>query len=91
MTICNGLFHIKTNRRIALIRFRNRLQLQDENVDAFLTELRLLAHDCNFDNATEQWELADTLVMNCRDKDLQRKLLSDHPDDAGVDVILTAM
>ncbi len=31
------------------------------------------------------------MVMNCRDKDLQRKLLSDYPDDAGVDVILAAM
>ncbi len=75
--VLDGLFHTPINRLIALRNFRHRMQFKDESANAFSAELRSLAKHCSFpDAATENSEIADTLIVNCFDSEVQQKLFA---------------
>ncbi|MCP3666896.1 MAG: DDE-type integrase/transposase/recombinase [Gammaproteobacteria bacterium] len=93
MTVCDGLFREEINALIATKHFRDRYQKSDETADAFLTELRLLAREANFEQTfvgLETHELRIALITHCRDKDLQQKLLAEH-QTSDLDTVLNAM
>ncbi|MCP3668267.1 MAG: hypothetical protein GY696_38230, partial [Gammaproteobacteria bacterium] len=75
--VLDGLFHTPINRLIALRNFRHRMQFKDESANAFSAELCSLAKHCSFpDAATENSEIADTLIVNCFDSEVQQKLFA---------------
>ena len=90
LRICDGLFEVRKNRRVALMNFRARKQRPDESVSDFAAELRLLAKDCKFTAQRENAEIADQLVLNCFDKETQLRLLSQHAN-SGYNEVLAFM
>ncbi len=94
---CDVLFQPRINRRIALKEFRNRKQRPSETAEEFAAELRILAKACTFvdaegrpDLARENAEIADTIVLNCYDGELQERLLADHAN-SGLNALLDSM
>ena len=55
-------------------KFFTRRQLQEESIDTFVAELRILAATCEFDGPLEKY-LRDQIAVNCWDKRIQEKIL----------------
>ena len=54
--------------------FRSRMQQQRETFDSFLTDLKLKAQTCNFDNLRDSM-IRDQIVFGVEDKKLRERLL----------------
>lgn len=54
--------------------FRSRLQQQEETFDTFLTDLKIKAQSCNFDDLRDSM-IRDQIVFGTNEKKLREKLL----------------
>nr|XP_042901662.1 uncharacterized protein K02A2.6-like [Parasteatoda tepidariorum] len=69
----NSIVDDKIFRRF---KFHKRFQSKLESVNAYVTELRKLAEDCNFGETLSE-RLRDQLVCGIRDEEVQRRLLAE--------------
>lgn len=67
-------FKPKTNEIINTFHFNKRIQEEGENFDAFYTDLRKIAQNCNFDVFKDRM-LRDKIIYGIRDVQIQQKLL----------------
>lgn len=72
--IFENYFKPKNNEIINTFHFNQRLQEEGENFDAFYTELRKIALNCNFETFMERM-LRDRIIHGIRDRAVQQKLL----------------
>lgn len=56
--------------------FQRRIQLQDEPIVSYVTELKSLSRECNFENNLYE-RLRDQFVSGLANKDIQRQLLAE--------------
>ncbi|XP_042913373.2 uncharacterized protein [Parasteatoda tepidariorum] len=66
----------KSSEIFRRFKFHKRFQSKLESVNAFVTELRKLAEDCNFGETLSE-RLRDQLVCGIRDEEVQRRLLAE--------------
>lgn len=64
----------KTNLSVACHRFNTRIQLDNENFDSFLNELRKLAADCDFGTLQDRL-IKDRIVCGIKDQRVKDRLL----------------
>ncbi|MCP3662151.1 MAG: hypothetical protein GY696_06585, partial [Gammaproteobacteria bacterium] len=72
--VAQQLFQPRVNVVAANVNFRNRKQHPGEKVRDYITELRLLAADCQFQD--ENREIAIQLCVGCHSQQTQEKLLA---------------
>nr|XP_042912168.1 uncharacterized protein LOC122272488 [Parasteatoda tepidariorum] len=66
----------KSSEIFRRFKFHKRFQSKLESVNAYVTELRKLAEDCNFGETLSE-RLRDQLVCGIRDEEVQRRLLAE--------------
>ena len=65
----------KANPVLARYKFHNEVQDQDESVDQFVTELRLLAKDCGFSDTDEM--IRDRIVFGTSSRKVRERLINE--------------
>lgn len=68
-------FKPKTNEIINTFLFNKRIQEDGEHFDAFYTELRKIAQNCNFESFLDRM-LRDRIIYGIKDRHVQQKLLA---------------
>ena len=66
----------KKNTIMARFRFNSRIQKQSENIDSFVTDLRILAADCEYGDLKESL-IRDRIIVGTNDARCQEKLLQE--------------
>lgn len=69
-------FAPKKNTVIARYKFFNCVQVQNESIESFVTNLKVLAKDCDFDTQEENL-IRDLLIIGIKDVTIKEKLLID--------------
>ena len=72
----------KTNETVEVNKFFNRKQKKTETVDEFITSLKILAEQCNFENK-KQSLIKHQIINGIADESMKEKLL--HADDLTLD------
>lgn len=76
------LFEPKINQVKAAFDFRKRIQSESESVTSFINDIRSLINKCNYKNPElEKRLLAEQLVIGCKSKLTQEKLLAESEID----------
>ena len=68
-------FNQRPSEIVERFKFSKRKQMPNESVAQYMSELRVLAQDCNFE-ATQNKMLRDIFVIGVTNKEIQRKLLA---------------
>lgn len=68
----DAYFAPRKNELASRYKFRKCVQLADEHVDAYITRLRILIKDCNYEEQRDK-ELRDQIVFGCADDKLRQK------------------
>ena len=72
--VLSDYFRPKRNKWAERYKFRKRYQEQNENLDTFIAELRVLADLCGFEDALEE-NILGQVIEKCADSYLRQKLL----------------
>ena len=66
-------FAPRKNELVSRYRFRKCTQKPDETLEAYMTRLKILIKDCNYDDQRDK-QLRDQVVFGCADDKLRQKL-----------------
>ena len=66
-------FAPRKNELVSRYRFRKCIQKSDETLEAYVTRLKILIKDCNYDDQRDK-QLRDQVVFGCLDDKLRQKL-----------------
>ena len=67
----DAYFAPRCNELASRYKFRKCLQSADESIDAYITRLKILVKDCNYEDRDK--ELRDQIVFGCADDKLRQK------------------
>ena len=66
-------FAPRKNELVSRYRFRKCVQKPDETLEAYMTRLKILIKDCDYDDQRDK-QLRDQVVLGCNDDKLRQKL-----------------